>query len=497
MNKKSEIDTEINKYTLPRMGYYGGMGLAGGIGIGGLMELVRQVRAEREDNERMKRKQDTSSDTIVLTIPSKNREPIQKLAAQLDILIPDAAAPYTTKAAQEVPSIKQEDLQRIQGMPEAYKTDVHGSTGREKEWTGPQVALSGLGLIGGAYGGLKIMETLGSKYREMMLRKRLEAAKRNHINTLLGMRGDESKVASVEGMSAKDEAEAYLEDFFGDPMLKKAQSTWENIKNTGSGAWDTFNNKAKGVKDWWDSNVVKTVLPKGEAGPSNADKAIGTTLLLAMLGSGATAYATKRVLDERSTEQDKEDEDLMERPNVSRIVLKTAETSVDADNVDALTSIALSVLAHKRQAGYLKTASIVDAAAKHGLTPDDIINKLNHEDIVGTIHTLKQAEDLWAELRKPFEKQSAGIGEFLSSTTGADIPAFMDMSAPNKEPKGVDVDALADAVVARMKAKPRKPVVVKQKLTISASDPAAQKYMEANKDKIKRIVQQMTSQGTL
>jgi len=484
MNKKSEIDTEINKYTLPRMGYYGGMGLAGGIGIGGLMELVRQVRAERDDNERMKRKQDTSSDTIVFTIPRKNKEPLQKLAAQLDMLIPDAD--YTTKAAQGASEL-------IEGMPSKFKTDVNGSSSNEKEWTGTQVALNGLGLLGGAYGGIKIMETLGSKYREMMLRKRLEAAKRNHINTLLGMKdpdknpqGGENKVASVEADMGVKEAEAYLEEFFGDQMLKKAQ-----------GWWDTFTNKTAGVKDWWDQNVVKTVLPKGEAGPSNADKAVGTTLLLAMLGSGATAYAAKRVLDERSNEQDKEEEDLMERPNVSRIVLKTAETSVDADNVDALTSIALSVLAHKREAGYLKTASIVDAAAKHGLTPDDIINKLNHEDIVGTIHTLKQAEDLWAELRKPFEKRSAGIGEFLSSTTGTELPDLMDIGASKKENKGVDVDALADAVVSRMKAKPRKPIVVKQKLTVTAADPGAQKYMEANKDKIKRIIQQMTSQGTL
>jgi len=477
MNKQSEA----NPYTLPRVGYYSGLGLAGGITAGGVLELIRQIKAEREDSERMKRRQGTSGDTIVLTIPSKNREPIQKLAARLDMLIPDAEVKEAqTPSPQEF----------IDAAPDPVRPEL-SNTQEAKEWTPGQVAFSGLGLVGGAYGGLKLMETLGAKYREMMLKKRLVAAKRNHVNTLLGLRepdtGPRSKVAEAGAINDPG-AEAFINGVFGEALIKEAQIQ----PDTGR-----YSAALQKTKDWINKNMTRGTDYKGEGGASFSDKAIGATMLLAMLGSAATAYGTKRTLDQRSKEQEDEEEELMARPSVSRVILKTASEDMYADPVDALTAIALSVLAYKRSAGYLKSASIVKEAAKHGLTPDDIINKLNHEDIVGTIHMLKKAEDLWVELRKPFEKCGAGMGAFLAGATGNEMTGLLDMDLSSKKSKGMDTEALAAELVTRIQAKKRKPTVVKEKVTVTAADPEAQGYIDSNKDRLKSVIQRLAADGSM
>jgi len=155
-------------FNLNTVGQYGMRGAALGVGIGGVMELARQIKAEREDNARRKRRMQTSSDTIVIELPQAAG---QKLAA---------AIKRATGEAPVDPAVA--NLLEQKGQIPASATT---NAGPPDKWDPTTFAGSWLAGGAGLYGGYKIMAALGEKYREHMLKRRLEAAKKHHMEAIL------------------------------------------------------------------------------------------------------------------------------------------------------------------------------------------------------------------------------------------------------------------------------------------------------------------------
>jgi len=427
--------SEINYNTI---GQYGMKGLAGGIGVGGVMELIRQINAEREDAKRKKLREQTSGETIVITLPK---------------------SPVGQKLANTISKFAQEDEQPI---PESVLKDYaakHNLKGKllqnnkdlKETWGHGTYALSGAAGLAGLYGGYKLMSALGEKYREHMLKRKLEAAKKHHMEAVMGVMGN--KTAEMQ----------YIESCFNPELLKEAQTYMPGKVNK----------------------------PAGK--PGAGDLSVGTLYLLTLLGTGGMAYGTKKVLDDRARLIDKEEDESMNKPRVSRVLLKSAKYGdTELDPVDVKVALALSVLAHKRKSGYLKKASIRLESARISLTPDMIVNKLNAEDIADTVVQFKQASGLWKELRKPFEKEGGlSLASFLAGAAGDD---YVGMVGPAQ----ANTDEIADKVFKRIEASKSQPSKEEPgEIQVDAQGPEAKKYLESNRQRLAKVVKAMAINGAL
>jgi hypothetical protein len=433
MNKVSEINYDT-------VAGYGVKGLAGGIGIGGIMELIRQYNAEREDAKRKKMRETTSGDTIVITLPKSPTG--EKLAETLSKM---AFTPAELEARNKVTGYTGE-------LP------PKAPTGSKDPWSAETYALAGGAGLAGLYGGYKLMSALGEKYREHMLKRKVEAAKKHHMEAVMGLMED--KTAEMQ----------YIEDLFNyESVMKLAQAAGNQMPGT---------------------------VNKEAPAPGAGTIGLGTLYLLALLGTGGMAYGTKKVLDDRARLIDKEEDESMNKPRVSRILLKSAKYGdTELDPVDTQVALALSVLAHKRNPGYLKKANIRKEAAKLSLTPDMVVNKLNNDDIADTVVMFKKASGLWAELRKPFEKQAGlSLASFLAGAAGDD---YLDV---NKVYKKDNTDEIADKVVEKIEARKLVPVQPKEvagEIDIEAQGPQAKKYLESNRQRLAKVVKAMAHNGTL
>lgn len=442
-------------------GQYATMGLAGGIGIGGIMELIRQIKAERDDDARKRRSQQTSRDTIVIELP---KSPVgQKLAATIKRAFPldpfgwfdNSATAQNAKALTEQGAINRDGS--IPGeapvVPEKPK----------ETWDGPTFALSVLGGGAGIYGGYKLMAALGARYREQMLKRKLEAAKKHHMEAVLGIQ--QAKTAELE----------YIESVFT-PQTKVALSMDE---------------VREAVKGWYSPG---TQARPGDPAPMSST-ALGALYTIMALGTGGMAYGTKKVLDDRARLMDKEEDEAMNKPRVSRILLKSAKYGeVELDCVDTKVALALSVLANKRDIGYLGARGVKVAAARHSLTPEQIINKLNLVDIADTVVELKQASGLWAELRKPFEKKGqASLASFLAGATGNEYIGML--GGDEKD----NTDEVADKVIEKLDQREANAILPKEQsqVVIEAQGPEAKQYVESNRERLARVVKAMAHNGTL
>lgn len=449
---------------------YTGRGLAAGVGIGGVMELIRQYQAERADDARRKARQGTSEDTIVIQLPPSQVG--EKLAGTLSNMAKSVGSFFTpSTSAAPAPEVLQVQKELRSGAVPGLKMDWTGSINGEPvapeakanpDWSATNYALSGLGLMGGAYGGYKLMSGLGAKYREYMLKRRLEAAKKNHMEAVLGIQ--QAKTAELE----------YVESVFDmDALIKQAEG-----------------------------GMLQNMLTRGsKAGPGSApgmsDTVLGTLLLITALGAGGVGYGTKKVLDDRARLMDKEEDMAMDKPRVSRILLKSANHGdVELDNVDAQVALALSLLAHKRDTGYLNNSGVKMAAARLALTPSMIVNKLNLTDIADTVAELKQASELWAELRKPFEKQAvASLASFLAGATGNEYVNMLDQSEGAKD----GTDAIAEKVIQKLDERDMQTVLPKEQseIQVVAQGPEAEKYVESNRQRLAKVIKAMAHNGSL
>lgn len=329
--------------------YAVGGALTGG-SIASLVNLVHMINQMREERARKLRPTETDENTIVLTLPNKEGEiktdkpttpsSIQGPKAE-DFVLNRGPAPGQSRL---MGSMKFGP--KLCTASDAGEKVAEGPTG----W--PTMTASVLAALASGVGGAALVNRLYEKQRERRLQAELEAAKREYMDLLSGN--------AVKGASI-------IEDMFGlsgVPGEKQA------------GASETF-----GVLNY----------------------PMAALTLMTLLGSGATGYLTKRILDEKFRDIKEKGFDV---PKVKRIVFRSApvenEDPEDPENpekvasADERESVAAGLLVMMDRVGgavrFTGAPEVRAALQKMGSSPEGLIKKADDYDVLQG--HLEQSPDL-------------------------------------------------------------------------------------------------------
>lgn len=350
----------------------------------------------------------------------------------------------------------------------------------------PTMTMSALAAVGGLGVGAAIVDKLYQMRREKLLTAELDAAQQQYLTALGG----------------QDKAGSALDTLF--PIEKQADS---------SSAFGLLN------------------FP------------LAAAALLTLMGTGGTAYITKRILDEKMREARETGMDL---PKVKRIVFRTAPTQAlpagvpGEETKEASAAELLSVKAalfimmdkldtHTRVLG---TPGVKEAQVAAGLSTSKLFN-LSEGDIGVIMDMLNNHPELARKIveagmsRRPIMKHfkwlaktapGLSIGKSviknkLESLAGPApmIPKQADLAntAVAMMAGNLVGSALAEDATKELLTKKEKPVAAEpvadngakridlSKVTVSAEDPQAEAYLKANRDKVIKVLQLLADQGKI
>lgn len=463
---------------------YGAGGLMAGAGAASLVNLLHHIQQMRQERKQKLKNQDTDENTIVLTLPRKSAALVQKLAAACDSTIKHTEGPKHTVY----------DVNRGQKQSRAKDTGKYGPqlTAKTAGSGWPTMTGSWLAALGGGAGGVVLANEVYKKYREKQLKRELEAAKQEYMDVL---------TRQVKGASV-------IESLFQVPDQEKQ-------------AQDAF---------------------------GTLSYPMAALALMTILGTGATGYLTKKVLDEKLRDTESQATDV---PKVKRIVFRTArpgdgqklaeaEEACDMADLEAVAG-ALLVTMDKVAGDNRFTALVVKEAELSGLTPAQLVKYAENVDELLT--QLRQAPELRQSLYKVFNQYSGGKG------LGADVGRFfkgMALKTPMgqnyadkklystvlglKDGGGLKIGAapiaamlgggvggallggdimdsstppeeMAKLVAVEQQKLEEEEALKKQKVPgnvrVKAVDKGAAEYLAANKDKIQGLIRRLAAEGQL
>lgn len=450
-----------------------GGALAGAGGISA-MNLANYIQRTLKERKRMRSEDAEGKDTIVITLPPRSKK---------------AEAPTTVKSI-ECPDIRTlvgrcgPQLRRLNGkyMPGKLRTDEGAKTAQDTGW--PTLTAGWVGAGVGAFGGAAIANKLYARAMERKEKRELEAAKEDYVRALTGYK--------VKGAAVVD----VLLDIDQPASEEKSASFW-GMLNYPLAAYAT----------------------------------------LATLGTGATAYLTKRILDERSRELEDKGLDV---PKTKRIVFRSApedDPEKQASPEDREAVIAALAVTMDRLSGTTKMTgdpAVVKAASDIGLTPADLIEKSADIDNIMSLLFQESNAPLRAALTQQFARTNYGqIGGFAAGMLNKIGPGrrFMDDKlrkgitdrlGPQTTPatkaaaarsssafiasligssRPVDIEQLARAVTAEKERKAREKEMagtrVKEPIRIEGADENASRYIAENSDRLTKKVQRLAARGHL
>ena len=297
----------------------------GGAMVGGggaaILNLAHLVRQLREERAKVMKPLETDENTIVITLPKK-----------AEVLPGDGKKPtgVVHKSGSNVEDYQlnrgkqaRKVLSQQFGPKLAMDKVAHGATG----W--PTLTASILAALGGGAGGALLVNKLYEAQRERRLKQELDASKQDYMSLLSGQ--------DVKGASLIDEAFTF---------------------ETGEKQADTF-----GVLNY----------------------PLAAAAVLTLLGSGATGYLTKKILDEKLRAAQ---EQSLDTPKVKRIVFRSEtepDVSKHASAEDRGTVLAGLMIMMDRVGGVNRFTTCPEVKAaldRAGMTADELVKKADDFDVL-------------------------------------------------------------------------------------------------------------------
>lgn len=355
-----------------------------------------------------------------------------------------------------------------------------GTIGMKVAGTGWQTQTAVPLAVGlGASGGAMLIEKLYNMHREMKLKREIEQAKQEYLDMLQG----------------------------GRPRTKEASDLLSMFSIT--------NEKTAADTSFGALNYPISVMA-----------------LLTMLGSGSTAYLTKKVLDEKLKE---EEDNGFEPPKINRIVFKTASSQFEGNCDDARAAIVIAVQSHCNEPGPLADADVKMALAEAGMTPEGLIKRAQEGGISELVEMMRaKYPSILSGIQAKFSQSSGGPMGWLSNKFPGAYQNFLNLPgvrniADNKTKSmltnvlspqvkmakapigallaaalGGDMledspESIAKAVQLELenKRKASETKYVPGKMRIEAKGKAAADYVANNHDQIARLIQELAASGRL
>jgi len=464
MEKVADDENFMNIST-PTVLRYGLGGLGLGAGAASALSLINMLKRMREDNK--EESKETDDKTIVLTLPRKQASDLSEAGIDQPVETPE-----TTKMVN-----KEEDGVANNNM--VTSTDGAGTVKRVAKET----TCTNSGQIrefDGRYS-LKIQKTANWPTLTAALLA-------GGAGTIAGYKVVD-KVYEMRRMKEKEqELEAAKQEYLD--MLSKASSAGEKTAEGGDfSVWD---------------------YPAG----------LGALALI--LGSGASAYITKRVLDEHARPQEPE-----ELQKIKRIVFRSAppigaeDKTASADDhegkeiIKAALGVMLDICGSKHD--ILKTAYVAEAIDKLGMNAGDLY-KMAASDYSNLMATLQANPDLRKLITRATMEQHP-ILKYFKWTAGmpgvrgyADNKIYEGVANALGQPqqkvanlvdllKGVAVSTIGSNIAE----KDNKPVVEEKKeepvadegIDVEVEDPEAAKFVLENEEKIRKVIETLRVRGQI
>lgn len=458
---------DAEKVKWPTVSRFALGGLGLGAGAASTLALLHMLQQARKDARKAKELK-TNENTIVLTLPKKQASAESSAAAEKDTL----KAISSTRRSTEVKS---------PSTSRAVKTEFTTVT-EHKVKTGK----GQLRHIDGRYGNKAASE------------------KQANWQTLT--------LAVLAGLGGGAGGYAIIDRLYHNRRMKDKMREVEEARNE---YLDQLRSKEAADKSSF--NVI--------------DYPLAMAALALILGGGATAYGTKKLLDIHSDDIEDSGRDRF-KPQVKRIVFKTAEAGDDfdedteAEKIAAVIGIMLDICSGRPD--ILGDDAVQKSAAAAGIDIGSIYKMASYEeDYSSLLATLEGNPDFrnliqrvaaekhpvlrhakWL-LKMPIIKGMAdkklysAVHENLGPQSAlpkqaaviASLPKMLGASVAGSSIAGVlgdDTDTVQDEEDEEERARR-----VLSQLTIAAEDPESAKFIEQNEEKLKRLLQVMAASGQL
>jgi len=295
-------------------------GASAGISLAAVTAAIRAIQDDRERRKRSLPYKDTDENTIVLTLPNKSAACMEAKPSEGDKQ-GEPGQPKVTDAstAVEIKVKRDGPLHRemhSNGNKQIRRID--GTYGiKAASWQTFTASMLGAGV--GGIAGFKLVDTLMRKRHERQLKKELDSARQEYLDMLQKGAGE-------------------LDVAF-QPLEKSAQD-----------------------RQFY-----------------TLDPVLGTAALGLLLGTGGTAYITKKLLDDKFKDDSEERKRRERLARVKRIIFQTAKSAsvIDADTEagDELLKAALAVFLDIGLGEYavMNRPEVKQALDQRSLTADDMV----------------------------------------------------------------------------------------------------------------------------
>jgi len=401
------------------------------------------------------------------------------------IRLPPKASECTCTKPTKVTAVETTRRGEASGNGKQFRRVMDGTFGTKTASGWP--TLTAATLAGGA--GIGIGAHLVNKIYE---KRRLKALK------------DELEAAQEEYMSSLQGSKMAVDSLFAVPMSKGAQHS---------------ESKAFGFLDY----------------------PVSMAALLALLGTGGSAYITKKVLDQQFADAESKG---LDKPKLKRIVFQTQPGAKMAghepgtqEDIDCVTA-ALGVMLDKvgERTVILDKPYVKSAMEKAGTTAGTLIKMAQNTDSLieymrGNPELRKMIQNAYIEQHPKYNKfkfltKLPGAGRFMDNKLyaalqrlpGTQAPEVAKQAAPTSlsgmmlssvvgqriGDKDSNPEEIAAAVIKAQEAKEqasKKPKVTPEEqadgVQLAADDPEAAAYLEANRERVRAILKHMAATGKI
>lgn len=389
----------LDKINLPTVGRYAAGGAIGGAGVAAALNLVQMLREASEERKKKTDPMQTDEGTIVLTIPKKRaaaQDYSEKGVEGEDAGASKETKDKTEKMPKDAPKPKKESMQE-QEVEE-------GKTKKGEDYSEMGVDALNDNQDDPAPTGNKKTQDRTEEHRKVKTKvKKTELVSRDfpikqtskqprHYDGRYGTKcaNWQTLAASVLAMGGGGAAGYALIDKLYE--LKRMKKKEQELNTAKSEYLDKL--QLGGTKAASDPNTSTF---------GKLDYPLGMAALALLLGSGTTAFLTKRVLDEYNKEPE-----IKADPKVKRIVFKSAEDKTEditdektAETVSAMLGIYMDICSGSPDVvGDEKCAEYLE---KINLTPGDIYKMAAYQD---DYYSLLSTLDQNPEFRKLLQRMS-------------------------------------------------------------------------------------------
>lgn len=432
----------------------------GGALLGGsaaaILSLVHAARLARERNKEQE-PSETDENTIVITLPSKKTANV----------VCDGDMPVAIKK-EEKPKAESKVVAAKSYRAGFYPNQKMKSGSFDKQADWPTLTASVLAATGGSMLGYNIIDKAYRQSLQRKLKAEEEAARKELFDVMVQRH---NKVASD-----------WLSNFDLDLTLDKESSIKEK---------STF---------------------------SYLDAPFAAAALLALLGSGGTAFITKKVLDETLKEQQQD----YKPPKVQKIVFKSASTMEPGEeqlSSDELDAVKTALFLTMDDMGYdrviNKDQDVLKLASSSELDLEELYKLANQQPNI-LVTMLSKNPELRRSLQTAYMKEHPflryftgalklpGVGNLADKLTYKKLNSITGSKSAGILMPSFVGSVLAEKALTKAVSKPEKPVLppdeeVKAEqmqeflnnLQLSANDPEAAAYLADNQDRIRMLLARM------